>query len=153
MFDGMAARRLRIQSRFGASFDRLRDKFFACSIFIYFLTELYCWNCGQAWHLLIRGLIILFLLIELILLLSWIYSLIKRIDISSHMLGKIKMAFYFLAIAIWFLVKWMQETYHQDFRILICYGVMMLMFFALVYGIQSLGNCLQVFYQETQNRD
>ncbi len=147
LFDGWTARRLKTENQVGASLDRLRDKFFACSIFLYFLKQLWTLS-GKIWVLLIKGLIITLLSIEIVLFIFWLYGFLKGMDIRSNLAGRVKMALYFLAIGWWFLFKWLEQITGFDFELAICAGIIGLMFAAGIYGILSTVGYLERVYEE-----
>lgn len=142
LLDGWLARLWQIATSIGGSLDKFRDKFFSCSLFAYFLRELWRWSDG-VWLALAKGLIILILSIELFLVAVWIIGFVKRFDVSSHSAGKIKTAFCFVAIGWWFLIKWLGDLLQRDFKNCLFSVLIFLLLTASVYGILSVVGYLQ----------
>lgn len=137
LIDGWLARRWGIVSNFGSSFDKFRDKLFICPLFVYFIKGI--WQENGVWLALIKGLILLILLIECLLILVWIVGFIKRLDTSSHLAGKIKMDLYF-GVAGWWL--FLRLVGNFDYLYL---GLIPLLSIALVCAVFSLEGYLQRF--------
>jgi len=136
LLDGWIARRFKIASSVGESLDKIRDKLFSCSVFTYFFVELWKWNSGACLSL-VKGLVIISLIIELFLVLIWIRGFIDGIDISSHMSGKIKTAFYFVVIGWWFFVLLIKDIVGGFFETILYSGLIVFLFVSSIYGILS----------------
>jgi len=136
LLDGWLARRWEITSSFGSSFDKFRDKLFICPLFIYFLRVI--WQESGDWSALIKGLILLILLLESLLILVWIIGFIKRLDTSAHLAGKIKMTLYFGAVGWWLFCKLI------GLNLVYLYGGLVpLLLIAAIFAILSLSGYLQ----------
>lgn len=136
LLDGWLARWRKIVSSVGGSLDKFRDKLFICPLFIYFLRGI--WRESGAWLALIKGLILLILLLECLLILVWIVGFIKGLDISAHRAGKIKMDLYFGAAGWWLLWKLM------GLNLIYLYVCLVpLLFTAAICAILSLSGYLQ----------
>ena len=137
LLDGWMSRRWGIDSSIGGFLDKFRDKLFSCSVFAYFIYQLWKWSNG-IWLDLVKGLIVLVLVVELFLVLIWIVGFIKRCDTNSHLAGKIKTGFYFTAISWWFFIKYLEDLLQQKFANYTYYFVLIiLLFFGSIYGILS----------------
>jgi len=141
-FDGWTARRWQIITSVGGFLDKFRDKFFACSIFIYFLTELW-YQADGIWFVFIKGLLIWILIIESFLITLWIYGFIKGFDTAAHLGGKIKTDFYFIAIGWWFFLQWLGNLFQRRFEEQLYLGLVFLLSVASVFGIISIAGYLQ----------
>lgn len=142
LLDGWLARRLQVVTSVGGFLDKFRDKFFACSVFVFFLRELWRWNNG-IWLALIEGLIMLILVIELFLIIVWIIGFVKGFDVNPHQAGKIKTGFYFVAIGWWFFLNWLGSLWQRDFENWLYLGLIFLLLSASIYGILSVVGYLQ----------
>lgn len=142
LLDGWLARHYQIATSIGGSLDKFRDKLFTCSLFAYFLKELWLWSNG-IWLALVKGLIILILAIELFLVTVWFIGFVKGFDVSPHLAGKIKTAFYFVAIGLWFFVKWLENFLQRDFKDYFSFVLIILLLTASIYGILSIVGYLQ----------
>ncbi len=140
--DGWLARHYQIATSIGGFLDKFRDKLFTCSLFAYFLRELWRWADG-IWLALIKGLIILTLAIELFLVTVWIIGLVKKLDMSSHLAGKIKTTFCFAAIGWWFFIEWLGNLLQRDFKNHLSFVLIFLLLTASIYGILSIVGYLQ----------
>jgi len=136
LLDGWIARHYQIVTSVGGSLDKFRDKLFTCSLFAYFLKELWLWNNG-VWLSLVKGLIILILAIELFLVTFWLIGFVKGFDVSPHLAGKIKTAFYFTAISLWFLTEYLGKLLQRDFRDCFFFVLILLLLTGSIYGILS----------------
>ena len=83
-FDGVAARYFNSVTKFGAASDRLRDKFFQLTMFVYLLTD----PRIDPW---VRGSVLPLIIIEIFLLVIWLMELRKKVDVSAGPWGKAKM--------------------------------------------------------------
>ena len=112
LVDGWLAKFLKIQSDFGAAFDRLRDKIFICPTLIV-LAWYYC-NTSTSLPIitstLTKALVILVILIEILLFTAWIIAIIKKLDIASNKAGRRKMFLEFTVVMFW-LVSLALEKY------------------------------------------
>jgi len=136
LLDGWIARRLKITSSAGEFLDKIRDKLFSCSAFAYFFVELWKWD-GGACLALVKGLVILALIIESFTVLIWIRGFIDGIDTSSDVSGKIKTAFYFIAIGWWFFLEAIRNMTGHYFENILYSGLIVFLFISSVYGILS----------------
>lgn len=136
LLDGWVARNYQAATSLGGFLDKFRDKFFTCSIFTYFLKELWQWYDG-IWLALVKGLVILILAIELFLITVWFIGFIKRFDISSHLAGKIKTAFYFVAITWWFFIECLEKILQRNLESYFFLILIFLLLFASLQGILS----------------
>ena len=143
LLDGWLSRRWQIDSSIGGFLDKFRDKLFSCSVFAYFIYQLWNWSDG-IWLGLVKGLIVLVLIVELFLVLIWIIGFVKGYDTSSHLAGKIKTGFYFTAIGWWFCLKCLEDLSQKGFADYIYYFVLIvLLFVGSIYGILSVVAYLQ----------
>ena len=145
LLDGWLARHYQIATSIGGFLDKFRDKLFTCSLFAYFLRELWRWADG-IWLALVRGLIILILIIELFLVTVWIIGFIKGLNIDTHWIGKVKTDFYFVAIGWWFLLKWLEDLFQRELISYLYGGLIFLLFVGSVFGILSI-----VVYSQRRN--
>ena len=152
LIDGWLARYWQVVSSTGKVLDVCRDKFFSCSLFAYFLKELWLYQESGPWLALIKGLIILILVIEAlfvliwtIMIFGWIIGSIKELEVSVHWTGKVKTDAYFIAIGWWFLVGWQPvlQTYLYG-------GLIFLLFAGFISSILSLPPYFQ-FYGKKNN--
>lgn len=151
--DGWLARRWDIVTSLGSDLDKLRDKAYACSAFYFFLNEL--------WHLpeqsllyLIKGLIILILVIEALLVTTWIIGKIKVLPTQSHRDGKIKAAIYFGTISWWFFLRCLEGPLKFDIgkSLYPLFSISLLLSLGSIYGIRSFYGYLQRYNSLEQKR-
>jgi len=142
LLDGWLARHYQIATSLGGFLDKFRDKIFAFFVFVYFFIELWSWADGIL-LVFVKSLIILILIIELFLVIIWIVGMIRNFDTSSHLAGKIKMTFYFVAIAYWFLIDWLGSLLERDFEYFLYLGLIILLFTGSIYGILSVVGYVQ----------
>jgi len=148
LIDGWIARRWQIVTSEGDFFDKFRDKFFSCSLFAYFLQELWRWTDG-IWLAFVKGLIILILLSEFFLMSVWIIGFVKGFNIDTHWTGKAKTDFYFAAIGWWFLLEWLVNLLERDFESYLYKGLIPLLFIGSVFGILSVVAYLQRYNKKS----
>lgn len=144
LIDGWLARRWQIVSFIGGLLDKFRDKFFACSVFVYFLKELWRWTDG-IWLAFVKGLIILVVINEFFLMYIWIVGFIRGLDTDTHWTGKVKTDFYFTAIGWWFFLGWLMSSLKGDFQNYLYKGLIPLLFIGSFFGILSVVAYLQRF--------
>ncbi len=99
--DGKLARYLNIRTAFGVTMDRLRDKIFVCSAFALLFWQYWPEDQNFIITTFTETLVILMILLEALILVTMIYGLWKKIDVSAGQNGKIKMFGEFFAIAFW----------------------------------------------------
>lgn len=140
--DGFLARYLKTVMPIGAFLDKFRDKFFACSVFAYFLHKL--WHSPDGiWTAFIKGLLIWILIIEFFLICIWFYGLIKGLNVNPHSAGKAKTDFYFIGIGWWFCLQWLSSLFQREFEIWLYLGLVLFLSVASVCGILSIAGYLQ----------
>jgi phosphatidylglycerophosphate synthase len=142
LLDGWMARQWQIVTSIGDFLDKARDKFFSCSIFVYFLKEFFQRTDG-IWLAFVKGLIVLILVIEFFLLLIWIIGFIKGLNTDTHWTGKAKTNFYFVAIGWWFLIGWLEDLFQRELISYLYGGLIPLLFIGSVFGILSVVAYLQ----------
>lgn len=141
LLDGWLARQREIVSSFGASLDKFRDKLFICPLFVYFLKKI--WQESGDWLALIKGLILLILLLECLLILVWTVGFIKRLDISAHWAGKFKMDLYFVTAGWWFFIGFLENSVGLQLKNYLYLGLVPLFLLASICAIFSLAGYLQ----------
>lgn len=100
LLDGKIARSFKIVSTLGKSLDRARDKLFACTLFGFKLNQLLSEsNAVSVWA---SAFLIAILLFEFGLIITWMFGLKKKLDVSAHIWGKIKMWLYFFVAGLFF---------------------------------------------------
>jgi phosphatidylglycerophosphate synthase len=142
LLDGWLARRYKIVTPLGGFLDKFRDKIFASFVFVYFLIELWFW-ANEVLLIFIKSLIILILGTELFLVIIWIVGIVRNFNTASHLAGKVKMAFYFIAIAWWFFLDWLGNLSGRKFDSLLYWGLIILLFAASICGILSVVGYIQ----------
>ena len=145
LLDGWLARRLKIVGSVGDFLDRFRDKFYFCSLFIYFFRELW-YAVDGIWLAFIKGSIILILLIEFFLTLMWFVGFIKELEIKLHSSSKVKSSFCFIAINWWFLINWLESLLQKELENYLYPVLILLLFGASIYGIFSVVHYFQRYY-------
>lgn len=141
--DGFVSRKLNKVTSFGGFLDKFADKFFACSVFAYFLRELWFQSNG-IWLPFIKGLIIFSLIIELFLVIIWFYGAVKGKDLKTSDYSKVKESFYFITIAWWFLFNLIETNLEILFRI----SLILLFSASLIYGMLSIVDYVQRYPQK-----
>lgn len=100
VIDGLVARWCKAVTSFGTALDQVRDKFFACTLFIFIFTEL--WRQGTNG---IKILVISTLIGEAYMIFIWIFARFNKISTKAHLSSKIKMSCHFVIITLWFLAQ------------------------------------------------
>ena len=102
-FDGITAKRLNIKSNLGSALDRLRDKAFICPTLIILAWRYWPENNGLSTILITftESLVVLMVLIEIFLLVYWVFGLVKKLDVSAGKHGRRKMFLQFLVVMVW----------------------------------------------------
>lgn len=145
LLDGWLARHLKIVGSVGDFLDRLRDKLYFCSLFVYFFKELW-YRIDGIWLAFIKGLIIVILPIECFLIFIWFIGFIKGLEIELHSSSKVKAAFCFMAINWWFLINWLENLLQKELENYLYLALILLLFGASVYGMFSVVHYLQRYY-------
>lgn len=144
LLDGIIARRNQAITAVGISLDKFRDKLFICPLMVFFLKDM--WARPGLIAGLNKAMVALILLVELGLVVIWIYGFFKGLDVSSHRYGKIKMDIYF-AVACLFLAARFLEKSSPAIRIGSAAGedllLAALLVPAAVYAIKSLTGYLE----------
>ena len=136
--DGQIARRWGKITPYGDVGDRIRDKFFICSLLIYFLKELWNYEQDNIWIALIKGLSILILASEcFVAFVIWIVGFVKRLDIEVHWIGKAKVFFYFSAVVWWFFMFWIGDLFQWEIDKCLQWGLVFLLSIGSMCGILS----------------
>lgn len=151
LIDGLIARRLKIKSNFGSALDRLRDKIFICPILI-ILVWYYPESLGAASIVvctLTKALIIVIVLLESLLLITWLIGIIKKLDVSSNQYGRIKMFYEFLTVIFWLISLAVKK--YLDFSLIhfSIYLIDLIMIVTIYFAIRS----LEGYYQKYNNKN
>jgi len=142
LLDGWIARKLEITSSVGEFLDKVRDKLYSCSIFLYFFVNLLKSDGGASLSL-VKGLIVIALITESFLILIWIQGFLCGLDTSSHNLGRIKTTFYFIAIGWWFFIVLIKDITGEYFENILYSGLILFLLVSSVYGILSVSTYLE----------
>jgi len=151
LIDGLIARRLKIKSNFGSALDRLRDKIFICPLLI-ILVWYYPESLGTtsiAVYTLTKALIIVIVLLESSLLITWLIGIIKKLDVSSNQYGRIKMFHEFLVVIFWLISLTVKK--YLDFSLI--HFSIYLIDFIMVITIYLAIRSLEGYYQKYNNKD
>lgn len=140
--DGQLARRLKIESRLGASADRIRDKLLILPAFAFLITRDFESESQFVFYS-VMAFIIFIICVELLICLSWIYGAIKKLDIKAHKAGKIKMWFYVLSVGFWLLKDAFSGYIDQENSFALDSIIAILLFFSAYYAFGSFWGYLQ----------
>ena len=150
LIDGLIARRLKIKSNFGSALDRLRDKIFICPLLIilawYYPESLS--TASIAVDTLTKALIIVIVLLESLLLITWLIGIIKKLDVSSNQYGRIKMFYEFLVVIFWLISLTVKK--YLDFSLI--HFSIYLIDFIMVITIYLAIRSLEGYYQKYNNK-
>lgn len=145
LLDGWLSRILRIVGSVGDFLDRFRDKFYFCSLFVYFFRELW-YGADGIWLAFIKGSIILILSIECFLTFVWFVGFIKEFDIKLHSSSKVKATLCFIAINWWFLINWLENLLQKELGNYLYPGLILSLLGASIYGIFSIVHYFPRYY-------
>jgi CDP-diacylglycerol---glycerol-3-phosphate 3-phosphatidyltransferase len=103
LYDGHLARKFNIKSELGAVLDRIRDKIFICSalILLAWRKQLIPTDLSQTSMICAKAMILLILLFEILLLISGVIGIAKKMDIKAGQFGKWKMISEFIVVMAW----------------------------------------------------
>jgi len=145
--DGWAARRYNIISQFGAFLDRLADKIFICPTMIILVWEYWpSVEVGSPLKFLTEGLVVVIVLLEITLMISGIFALVKNLNTSSNKWGRAKMVFQSVAVFSWFLCL----VIEQHLKIKIIYLVIFLIDAILIAAIGLAVKSIEEYWQRYQ---
>jgi len=150
LLDGWLARNLNIVGSVGDFLDRFRDKLYFCSLFVYFFKELW-YGIDGIWSALIKGLIIVILPIECLLMFIWFVAFIKGFEIDLHLSSKIKAALCFIAINWWFLINWLESLLQKELENYLYPALILLLFGASISAILSVVHYIQRYFSPKSN--
>ncbi len=144
--DGYLARKYKIQTQIGSFLDRLRDKIFICPLLVILVLyrPLKFYN-GLVFPLL-KALVYATLLIEGVLIISWIVGVSKRMDLSSNKYGKRKMALQFLAVLIWVFYLGLEKHAKNFFLMGLSYLAVLILLISVIYGFLSVREYLERYF-------
>ena len=151
LIDGLIARCLNIKSNFGSALDRLRDKIFICPLLI-----ILAWHYPESLstasivvETLTKALVVVIVLLESLLLTTWLVGIIKKLNVSSNKYGRVKMFYEFLVVMLW-LISLTVEKY-LDFSLIhfSIYLIDLIMIVTVYLAIRS----LEGHYQKYNNKD
>lgn len=151
VLDGKIARRLDIKTFIGGALDRLRDKIFICPAMVILLIR-YKNEMFDSFFVftLIAAMVTIIVLLEIALLGSWLFSVIKRIDVSANRYGKRKMVLEFTAVMVWLIFIGAKKTWGlASLRPFYCL-IIPLLFAAIYFAVKSLENHYQGYSQDTK---
>lgn len=145
VLDGWAARKFNAETDIGAFLDRLADKIFICPVIV-ILAWRY-WpkvSIEQSFKYLTEGLVALVIIIEVILVSSGIWGLIKGLDVSSNKWGKWKMVFQSAAVLSWFLLLIFDQYFPERIILFVLYILINLL---LIVAIGLATKSLEGYWQ------
>lgn len=100
--DGLVARFCRIESRIGSILDRLADKVFIVPTIVILALRYWPNNVSLALQILTGSLAVVIVLLEVLLLISGVFALLKGLEVSANTWGQKKMVFSCAAVFFWF---------------------------------------------------
>jgi cardiolipin synthase len=148
--DGWVARRYHIESKIGGFLDRLADKIFICPTMIILIYRFWpSVDIGPIVRSLTATLIVVIVFLEIFLITSGIFGLVKGINISSNEWGRRKMVFQSAAVFLWFLTL-VIENY---LRIKVFYFLIFLIDTVLVIAIGLTIKSIEGYYRRWLNKN
>ena len=151
LIDGLIAKYLKIKSNFGSALDRLRDKIFICPLLIILV-----WHYPESLSTvsivvsaLTKVLVVVIVLLESLLLTTWLIGVIKKLDVSSNQYGQTKMFFEFFVVIFWLISLTVKK--YLDFSLIhfSIYLIDLIMVVTIYLAIRS----LKGYYQKYNNKD
>lgn len=138
--DGWVARRYNIASRIGALLDRLADKIFICpTIIVLAWRYLSSIEINFLLKFLTQSLVGIIVFLELILIVSAVFSALKGIDTSSNIWGKRKMVFQSAAVFLWFFTLVIEKYSKIKIFFFSAYFLDIVLIIVIYLAIKSLG--------------
>lgn len=134
--DGRIARRWKIVTLEGISLDRARDKAFMVPMFFFFCKDL--WLEEGIVFAFIKAMLVLILLTEGGLVISWVVGLRRGFDVSAHRAGKIKQTIYFVIVCLWLLVRLVEQKSAFRPGLVSALVLSFLLLLAVIYALKSL---------------
>ena len=148
LIDGLVARHLKIKSNFGSALDRLRDKIFICPLLI-----ILAWYYPDATSIVVstltKALVVVIVLLESLLLATWLIGIIKKLDVGSNKYGQIKMFCEFFVVIFWLISLTVKK--YLDFSLIhfSIYLIDLIMVVTIYLAIRS----LEGYYQKYNNKN
>lgn len=136
--DGKTARMLNIKSNFGGAFDRIRDKIFTCSAFFLLLNFYVPTNISYFLAISTIFFVSALVVIEVLLLLTWIIEVSKKISVDAIGSGKIKMFLQFFIIIAWLICILTEKYFLFPVSYYVLPVINILLFVTVYFGIKSL---------------
>jgi len=148
--DGLMARYLKIESKFGSALDRLRDKVFICPLMIILVWHYYesLKTLSIVVITLTISLVSSLVLIEVLLFIAWLIGLIKKLDVSSNRYGRIKMFLEFLIVIFWLFSLTIKKYFGFHLFRFSIYLIDLILFVAIYFAIRSLDE----YYKRYSNK-
>jgi CDP-diacylglycerol--glycerol-3-phosphate 3-phosphatidyltransferase len=140
--DGQLARRLKIESKLGASADRFRDKLLILPAFLFLMTRDFQ-SESQFIFFSVMALIIFIMIVEVVICLSWAYGMRKKLEIKAHKAGKIKMWFYVSVVGLWLFKDIAAGNISSEPSFVLDSLIAILLFFCAYYAFGSFWGYLQ----------
>jgi phosphatidylglycerophosphate synthase len=126
----------------GVSLDRLRDKILVMPFFVFLVVKF--WNEEETFRV---AMLCVLLLVEIFLVITGVYGLVKGLDVSAHKAGKIKMNLYFFLLFVWvFSIEPRLYEYSKHFNFLFTVSLFPTVYFA--FG--SLSGYVERFFPSSQ---
>ncbi len=147
IFDGRVARWCCIESRFGSFLDRMVDKIFICPL-LAILSWNYWFSEGIVAEIKIFtvALVTVLVLLEILLIISGIFGLIKRLDIASNNWGKAKMVFESSVVFLWVLSLLFERYLNTKILFFSIYLIDVMLVAAIYLAVKS----IEGYYQKWQ---
>ena len=148
--DGKIARKLDIKTFLGGALDRLRDKIFICPTMVILLIcyKKEMFNSFFVFTLM-AAMVTTIVLLEISLFSSWLFSVIKKIDVSANRYGKRKMVLEFTAVMVWLIFIGVKKTWGFAYLFSFYCLIISLMFAAIYFAVKSLENHYQTYSQNS----
>ncbi len=151
LIDGLVAKRLKIKSNFGSALDRLRDKIFICPLLIilawHYLESLNTLSITVS--TLTKALVVVIVLLESLLLITWFIGVIKKLDVSSNQYGRIKMFCEFFVVIFWLISLTVKKYFDFSLIHFSIYLIDLIMVVIVYLAIRS----LEGYYQKYNNKE
>jgi phosphatidylglycerophosphate synthase len=136
--DGRVARWMKTVTPVGDFLDRVRDKFLAGTLFVYFLQKIWLEEQAGLSISFIKVLVILILVVEALAVAAWIVGFLKGSEMEPHLTGKIKITLYFIAIGWWFFLEMLEDILGRDLKGALYGGLIFFLLIGLILGILSI---------------
>lgn len=157
LVDGWLSRYLKIESYIGSALDRIRDKILICPTLIilawYYKDSLS--KLPLILNTLTKALVAVLIIVEFLLIVSWLVGIFKNLSVKSNKFGKRKMFAEFFILSIWIKSLVVEKYFNLNLFSIVVYLIDAALIVTIYWAVKSFSGYYEIYYspaKEAKNK-